>query len=62
MVGFKMKYAIRFTLGFIVVTQLSGCSIRMFNIGDEHSQTDRVDSIGYYDEIENDTITKEKDK
>ena len=57
-----MKYAIRIVLAFIVATGLLGCSIRMFNIGDEHSQTDRVDSIGYYDEIENDTITKEKDK
>ena len=47
-------------LTITISTQLGGCSIRMFNIGDEHSQTDRVDSIGFYDEY--DTITKEKDK
>ncbi len=56
-----MKYAIKLVLAFIVTTQLAGCTVRMFNIGDEHSRTDRVDSIGFYDEMENDTITKEKD-
>ena len=56
-----MKHLAKLTLAFIIVTQLGGCTIRMFIIGDEHSTTDRVDSIGYYDEMEDATITKEKD-
>ncbi len=49
-----MKCATKLVLAFILVTQLAGCSIRMFNIGDENSVTDRVDSLGYY----NDDYTK----
>ena len=44
-----MKCATKLVLAFILITQLAGCSIRMFNIGDENSVTDRVDSLGYYD-------------
>ncbi len=47
-------------LAFIVSTQLGGCSVRMFNIGDENSRTDRVDSLGFYHEY--DATTQEKDK
>ncbi len=58
-------------LAFIIATQLAGCTVRMFIIGDEHSVTDRVDSFGYYNddyikhnEAEDVTLegfTKEKD-
>jgi len=44
-----MSTLTKLTLAFIFITQLAGCSIRMFNIGDENSVTDRVDSLGYYD-------------
>lgn len=57
-----MKTATKLVLAFIIITQFAGCSIRMFNIGDENSVTDRVDSIGYYDEIEDATITNKKDR
>ena len=33
----------------IVGSFFLGCSVRMFNIGDENSVTNRVDSLGYYD-------------
>ncbi len=45
-----MKIATKLMLAFIIATQLAGCSIRMFNIGDENSVTDRVDSFGYYND------------
>ncbi len=47
-----MKTLTKLTLAFILITQLAGCSVRMFIVGDEHSVTDRVESIGYYDETE----------
>jgi len=47
-----MKTATKLVLAFIITTQFGGCSVRMFIVGDEHSVTDRVDSIGHYNEKE----------